>query len=273
MSVAQRIEQWISTPSVRGSNPLRHTILGYIVIALIDSDIIAYSVGFAAKDDPLPYALHSVNKMIDSMLERAGVPDGGEYFCFLTGSGNYREAIATIAPYKGNRKTDKPTHFYEIREYLVNKHGALVVDGAEADDAIGIMQTRLTEKGIESCICSIDKDLDMIAGWHYNWKRDEKYFVRPMDAELFFYKQLLMGDSTDNIKGIPNVGDKKASKLITTIIEECAEDGTVDVLEELYWEILTQYAIHYDRPMEALLENARLLWIRRNNGELWEPLW
>ena len=241
------------------------------MIALIDADIICYSVGYAAKDDPLPFALHSVNKMIDNILDKVGTD---EYYCFLTGSNNYRHEVATIKPYKGNRKQEKPVHYAAIRQYLIDKHEAKLVEGQEADDAMGIMQTAL---GKDSCICTIDKDLDMIAGKHYNWRRDELYDVQPIDAELFFYKQLLMGDSTDNIQGIAGVGEKKAQKMIEYALEEFTEShegySAETELEEVYWEVLHQYAIAHDRPMEALLENARLLWIRRKGNEMWEPDW
>lgn len=240
------------------------------MIALVDADIICYSVAFAAKDDPLPFALHSVNKMIDNILDKVGTD---EYYCFLTGKDNYRVDVATIKEYKGNRKQEKPDHYAAIREYLIVKHEAKVVNGQEADDALGIMQTAL---GDGSCICTIDKDLDMIKGWHYNWRRDEKYYVQSDDATLFFYKQLLMGDSTDNIQGVPRIGKVGAEKIVTTIIDEfdSGDPHDWDVQEEeLYWEVLDRYAMAYDKPMEAMLENGRLLWIRREKDELWEPKW
>ncbi|MDC0529231.1 hypothetical protein OAO19_03070 [Gammaproteobacteria bacterium] len=237
------------------------------MIALIDADIICYSVAFAAKDDPLPFALHSVNKMIDNILDKVGAE---EYYCFLSGPTNFRNDVATIKKYKGNRKSEKPEHYADIRKYLIDKHEATVIDGQEADDALGIMQTKL---GDDTCIASIDKDLDQIAGWHYNWRRDEKYYVYEQDADLFFYKQLLMGDSTDNIQGIPRVGEKGAENIITTIMAEFDAEPWETLEEELYWEILDRYAMAYDKPMEALIENARLLWIRRQQHELWEPKW
>ena len=141
------------------------------------------------------------------------------------------------------------------------------------------MKKELSEKLDEErinpsvCIASTDKDMDMIQGWHYNWRKDEKYYVDEFDATMFFYKQLLMGDPVDNIVGIPKIGVKKSEKIVTTIIDEAAYDNK-PIEEEVYWEVLNQYAMHYDKPMEALLENGRLLWIRReNNDKLWEPAW
>lgn len=224
--------------------------------ALIDGDIIAYSVGFAAKDDPLPNALHSVKIMLSSIITATGADS---YRVYLTGDGNYREEIATIAPYKGNRKADKPPHYAEIRTYLTNIWDAVTVDGKEADDAMGIEQTANPDTTI---ICTIDKDLNMIAGEHYNWRKDLKYSVSQPDADLFFMKQLLTGDPTDNIKGVPQIGDKKAQQII---------DGSKN-MSDLYWRVLETYATKYEKPFEAMMENANLLWIQRKEGELWNPL-
>ena len=238
------------------------------MIALIDSDIPLYSVAYAADAEPLPIAIHSLNKMIDTILDEVGTDD---YFCFLTGRGNYREDIATIKVYKGHRNKEKPRHYHALKEYLIKTHKARVIEGQEADDAMGIAQTL---KPNDTVICSIDKDLDMIAGNHYNWshhgKPSKQYVVSQFDADKFFYTQLLMGDSTDNIPGIPGVGPKKAADYIQLALED-AEEDEADQLEYMYWECLDQYSMAYDRPMEALLENARLLWIRRKKDELWEP--
>ena len=125
---------------------------------------------------------------------------------------------------------------------------------------MGIAQTNAPKN--TTVICTIDKDLDMIAGEHYNWRKGERYVVDQPHADLFFMKQLLEGDRTDNIQGIPRYGPKKAQAVI-----DQSENMT-----DLYWNILDVYAVHYDKPFEAMMENANLLWIQRNEDELWNPL-
>ncbi len=222
--------------------------------ALIDGDIICYSVGFAANEDPVENALHSVKIMLSSIVDAVGADS---YRLFLTGTGNYREELATILPYKGNRKGDKPVHYDAIRRYMVDIWDAEVIDGMEADDAMGINQDA------DTVICTLDKDLDMITGMHYNWRKGVLYTISQAQADLFFMKQLIMGDRVDNIQGIPRYGDKKAQKVI----------DQSDNMTDLYWNILMLYDMHYPRPFEAMLETANLLWIQRKEGELWDPLW
>ena len=229
----------------------------------IDADIIVYSVGFAAAGEPVENALHSVKIMIHSMLDATGT---SEYECFLTGKGNYRNEVATIKPYKGNRKQPKPEHYAAIREYLINVHGAVVIDGMEADDALGIVQTD------DTILASIDKDLDMIEGWHYNWRKNDLYYIDQKTATRNFYRQLLTGDSTDNITGVPGIGPKKAEVILN---EEWYADEEAMPLppteEDWYWRILEEYSKHYEKPFEALYENAELLYIQ-NGGGRWQPV-
>jgi hypothetical protein len=55
--------------------------------------------------------------------------------------------------------------------YLIGL-GAVVVDGMEADDALAIEQTQYNLDMGEECsvICSRDKDLRQVPGYHYGWE-------------------------------------------------------------------------------------------------------
>lgn len=240
--------------------------------ALIDGDVIRYAVGFAAEGEPVENCLHSVKLMINSILEKT---ESTSYSCFLTGEGNFREKIATIKPYKGNRPDKKPTHYNAITDYLMSHHNGEMCCGIEADDAMGIEQfadyaSKRGEEPLSTIICTIDKDLDMIPGLHYSWSIQRKgvvvrpenlYSVNMDEADRAFYTQLLSGDTTDNIPGVPGLGKARS----TTIINSCATE------EDMYWTALCEYSKKYKRPMEALIENAKLLWILRYPGQEWGP--
>lgn len=235
------------------------------MIALIDGDIIKYSVGFASdsggKEEPVNYALHSVKIVISSILETT---NSDQYVVYLTGEGNYREKLATIRPYKGNRdRTKKPRWYNEIHDYLVNVHNAVIVKGREADDAMGCAQMKASGAELPTTvICTLDKDLDMIPGLHYNWRKKETRDITLKEADLFFYTQLLTGDRTDNIVGVPGIGKKKAEKIVTSSMDE----------KQMYEACLAAYAKHYGvaDAEKTLKENANLLWIQREENVLWQ---
>ena len=222
------------------------------MIALIDSDILCYRIGFATNDENENTAIETMAVFLEDML-LFDLLDTDGYELYLTGKTNFRNAIAVTAPYKGNRKDkEKPVHLPLLREYLVTAWDAQVSDGQEADDDIAI---RATELGDEALIVSLDKDFLQVPTWHYNFVKKEKKYVSVDEGLHFFYKQILMGDSADNIKGVHRVGPVKAEKMLeglTTSLDryKCC----VEALGE-----------------ERVLENARLLWLRRTPNEMWEP--
>jgi hypothetical protein len=220
--------------------------------ALIDGDILVYRIGFASENETESIAIARCSEFIEDLILFNGF---GEYQGYLTGKKNFRNEIAVTAPYKGNRKSAKPKHYQLLRDYMESAWAFTMIEDQEADDAIGIAAYEM-EVG-EYCICSIDKDLDMLRGDHYNFVKDERYFITEEEGIKNFYKQLLMGDRVDNIIGIKGIGTVKAERLL----KECKNEN------EMYLAILEAY----DGNAERVLENGRLLWIRRQPNQLWTP--
>jgi len=238
------------------------------LISLIDGDIIAYSVGFAAKDEPLSYALHSAKKMVENIQEASG---GTERQVFLTGSNNFRKEVATLQEYKGNRKQPKPPHHAEIRDYLVSAQDAIVVDDYEADDALGIIQYNPPE-GKDTIICTIDKDLDMIAGKHYCWrgKREGLYGVSQVEADRFFYTQLLTGDSGDNIPGLYKYTSAKATTKVKKPLEYMTDPIEMYEYVRGVYHRNASYGTNFPiEPDDFIEEIGKLLWIQRQPNQMW----
>lgn len=125
---------------------------------------------------------------------------------YLSGANNFRYTIGKTKPYKGNRATMvRPQFLPQIRQYLIDNMNAIVVEVYEADDAIA------TDMTINGAIhCGVDKDMLQIAGKHYNYVKKEWIEVTPEEATLTLYRQILMGDASDNIPGLPRIGEKKA---------------------------------------------------------------
>ena len=223
---------------------------------LVDGDIIAYRAAFATQDDLPKDAEEKVEILLDFILEETldfTTPD--KYIVYLTGSNNFRFDIAKSYPYKGNRvKSEKPKHLKHVRNYLIKKFNAIVSEGEEADDLIAIEATRL---GPDTIVASIDKDMLQIPCRHFNFNKEEWTTVDKWSGTKFFYTQILTGDNADNIKGLYGIGPVKAKK----ILEKCNT-------EEGLWEACVKA---YEGDTDRVIENARLLWLRRREGEMWEP--
>jgi hypothetical protein len=214
-------------------------------LAIIDADIICYRVGFASEDSDEAICLARVTTLVNEIVYRDLKCD--DYKAYITGKGNYRNDIAVTEPYKGNRKDAKrPKHYDAIRTHL-QRLGAELVEGQEADDAVAIEAT-----STGGWIVSIDKDLDQVAGWHYNFVKHEEYYVTEEQALRNFYTQMLTGDRTDNIIGLKGIGPKKAEKILV----DCKTE------EEMYATVVKSY-LEAGLTEERITENAGLLWLRR----------
>lgn len=218
-------------------------------IALIDGDILLYRIGFTTQEETEAIALVRLNQYIDDILYKSKASD---YKLYLTGSNNFRKAI--YPDYKANRKADKPKHFKALKDYMINFEQAILEEDQEADDAMGINQTDST------IICSIDKDLLMIPGKHYNFVKEKFTTVTEEEGLYTFYKQLLTGDSTDNIPGLPKVGPKTAEKLLAGASDEAGYKEKT----------LAAYTTHFGSDaMDRINMIGKLIWIRRKENEVW----
>lgn len=250
---------------------------------LIDGDIIVYRAGFAAdsgrtkwykenvnadptkeelaaflaQEDYLTHALGNTKTCLDDIVIKF---DEAKAETYLSGAGNFREQAATILPYKGNRDPlHRPKYYREIKKYMESSWAASVIDGMEADDAMGIRQFGATDDS--TIIVSIDKDLDMIPGHHYNFVKKEYYYVDQEYADSRLFWQMLVGDRTDNIPGIDKIGPVNANRIC---YEECG--GDVDKIRDAVKEL---YQKQYGPDWEgAYFEVGTLLYILRRPEEL-----
>ncbi len=110
----------------------------------------------------------------------------------------------------------------------------LRIEGFEADDIMATLARRLAGDDLDVYLVSRDKDLDQVLTDHvrmYDPGKDMVIDVASMTEAKGYppskavEAQMLIGDSTDNIKGVPGVGPKKAAQLLS-------EYGTVAAIIE-----------------------------------------
>lgn len=220
--------------------------------ALIDADLIAYRCAATCEEfDEPTTAIDRCFYQVEAILHSTQA-DG--YTLYLTGSGNFRYKINP--EYKAHRKDKpKPKWLQQCREALVATWQAKVTEGIEADDALGINQNEST------IICSLDKDLLMIPGRHFNWVKEEITEVTPFSGLRHFWKQTIIGDTADNIQGVRGLGVKKAERIIDPIEADSTEEldkKCYEVVKGLYGDI------------DRLHMNAKCLWILREEDGVWQ---
>jgi len=220
---------------------------------LIDGDIIGYRVGFSSEEENEKIALARTATFVETMLweDLQGVES---YQGYITGKTNFRNEIAVTAPYKGNRTAPKPKHLELIRDYLVSAWDFKISDNEEADDCIAIEHVA---NNYQTIIASIDKDFMQLKGKHWNYVKKEMKEVSEHEALINFYMQVLTGDRTDNIIGIKGIGPVKAERIL----------AGCESAAEMYLACVEAYGGTTDR----VIENAKLLHLRRTVGEFWKP--
>lgn len=156
---------------------------------------------------------------------------------------------AMFEAYKGTRKP-MPRELHEqvpvIKQVLQAMNVYIIeMEGYEADDLIGTMSRLGEEAGMEVSVISGDRDLLQLATSKVKiripkTKRSgtkiedyleqqvvERYQVTPTQ---FVELKALMGDASDNIPGVPGVGEKTATKLI---VQYHSVDGVYEHLDEM----------------------------------------
>lgn len=128
----------------------------------------------------------------------------------------------------------------------------------------------------ETVICSRDKDVRMCPGWHYSWECGKQASVGPILVDelghltqinpkkvfgvgaKFFYYQLLVGDTVDNIGGIKGCGPAFAFKLLNNAV-------SIRQCYELVSEVYIRH--HGDDWKTKFREQSDLLWMVREINE------
>ena len=214
-------------------------------IALLDGDIILYSVCFPKKqteeeiklmgnqlDRTLDDVINEINNYLIDVLVTTNCIF---YKGFLSGK-SFRKDIATIKEYKGNRTQEKPKYFYELKKYLIEQWGFYQDNELqyEADDLIASWNKIYKERNWNPIIITIDKDMDQLSGNHYNPRKKEFYSISESQANYFLWNQIIVGDSTDNIKGIEGIGKIGASKILQNKLDHECKLAVIDAYISKY---------------------------------------
>jgi len=267
-------------------------------ICLIDADVIAFagaSIGQDKEVDDDGEVVINVHRftnvesyivnMVESIMEAC--ESTSTPYMFLSGKTNFRFEVATVKPYKGTRPKEKPFHLANARAFIQSRYNTYTSVGCEADDLMAMAMTSYRKQDIPSIICTVDKDLLQVEGWHYRWeghnfgetlphfvdklgtlegeydegvsektKKPYKKFISKSikgDGYLWLMAQTLLGDVVDNIPGLEGCGPKATYELL---------HGTTSCVDALALVVGAYYAKYGDDSWEErLTEQARLVYM------------
>ena len=201
-------------------------------LVLIDGNSIAYRAFFALpllnNDKGIhTNAVYGFTMMLMKILE----DEKPTHILVAFDAGKTTFRHKTFSEYKGGRQKTPPElseQFPYIRELLkAYQISAYELENYEADDIIGTLSLQAEKEGFEIKVISGDKDLTQLSSPMttvgitrkgitdievYTPRHiEEKYGLTP---EQIIDMKGLMGDTSDNIPGVPGVGEKTAIKLL-----------------------------------------------------------
>jgi DNA polymerase-1 len=167
--------------------------------------------------------------------------------------------------YKTNRKKIEPSlrRQVSIAKEIIKYMDIPVIEksGYEADDVIATLSKMFANEGKEVTIVSSDKDVLQLVSdnvYVYNEAKDilfdrEKvvaaYGVEPQELVYVF---ALMGDSSDNIIGVPGVGEKKAVRIVQSV-------GKINSIEDLMNRVEKKVKEEIEPYLETIKRNIMLI--------------
>ena len=202
---------------------------------------------------------------------------------YLKGETNFRDAL--YDKYKQKRgtavsNTRRSPFVQPLRDRLEAEGWGVRAINCEADDMIAIKAHECRRLGLPYIVATIDKDLLMIPGKHYRMHRmvqgkkakikEAIITVSLEEANMFYYSQLIIGDSTDKIPGIPGYGKAAAENIV----------GICDNEEEMQQQVMYAYYEKFgNRWRDELNLNGALIHMLRTpddhfNVDKWsKPYW
>ena len=264
---------------------------------LIDADVLA--VAGAATAERLDEegnldlgGFQQVATWIEGMVEDImNACDSQVVIMYLSGKGNFRYDVATVKPYKANRKP-KPFHVANAKAFITSRYSTYISKGCEADDLLALSMTSYRRDDVPCILCTIDKDLLQVGGWHYKWETWNSPEVKPHfvddfgkiegeydegisektgkpykrfipksfkgEGYLWFMAQILTGDVVDNIPGLEKCGSKTAYE---SLLHCKTKEEALYIVINLYKE---KYGDTYE---ERLTEQARLVYMIRERDK------
>lgn len=173
------------------------------------------------KPEPIKNCIHTLKQQIVSIKEQV---KADRHFGFTGKGKTFREDVSTIIKYKGNRDGMlRPLHLDELKQYLIRNHSCEMITEIEADDACTMATYEAWQKWSKTkssddkvTLAYTDKDYQACAGFLFHVDTQQFYkggprfgklYIEPRftkapkvwgEGRMFYYFQIMSGDSADN---------------------------------------------------------------------------
>ena len=253
---------------------------------LVDSDIVAYKFA-SSNQENFKWPNGRASKHLEDFSEVTAQCDlwlselqdklnADEMIICLSCPSAEGFRMKVLPSYKGNRVgVEKPAYLQALKDHMKANYKFYERPSLEADDVMGILSTHPTLIPGKKIIVSEDKDMKTIPGWLYNPRKDNKpKVIHEHTADWWHLYQTLVGGATDNYKGCPGIGEKKAQEAL----QGSPGDLTGCTVEDMWQAVVALFEAKGLTEEDALVQArvARILRasdydFKRKEVILWNP--
>jgi hypothetical protein len=222
---------------------------------------------------------------VDNLRGLAGAQHVHLHLTPSTSNKGGRYDLAVLKEYQGNRvDKPKPRYLGIMREWLVKRYPGTLHQFCEADDGMSSAQYAAIARDERnlSIIASKDKDLNMVPGLHLDWNTgqitdtwngdDDFGEVKLIEHKMpsgtvkklkgfghkFFWAQMLVGDTADNISGMPAIPGHvmnyiKPTQAVIKAKAVLEDESASDVKKEKAQKVLDERTAGQCGPATAIL--------------------
>lgn len=228
------------------------------VLPILDWGTAVYAAADVATKNELneTTAKHSIYIALrESLLSLLNFCQHDSAIIFIDGSNNFRKVVDP--GYKISR-INRPKYLDLAKDIASSRFGAIKTNGYEADDAVIVVHNHYSKMlHIPCAIASIDKDLTQVPSLFVRLPTVktpyEAFAITTEMANDNLLMQILKGDSGDDVKGLPGVGNAEAFKIINGMskLTFTNKDGVIEPLIPSYTNNLNTYDVKWLRVVEA----------------------
>lgn len=190
--------------------------------------------------EDIKVALAIVKNQIDDIISRTWAD---ETLFYISGKNNFRDSLPLPTKYKGTREnTIRPILLPDVRQYVVDKYKAKIINDMEVDDMVIISGYEYLKKGYDVTIITNDKDSKAYSGlkiFDFTKGEDAREEVLPQFGKLWidektkkpkgngfiwFCFQWVNGDITDCFKPSELSGDKFGDMSSYNLLKDCKDE-------------------------------------------------
>ena len=216
------------------------------MIVLVDADSLVWSSCYRKKENIYDTGMNNIedakskfDEVLMSIINTIEETYELDKVIVFNGSrGNFRNEITK--DYKANR-IDKeiPIVLNQLHEYVKEQYESISGVGVETDDVVATYWTKLSKTFGRNnvMIVSIDKDYKQLPCiiYDYHYKKKRYYNISKQEAKRFFFEQMIIGDSADNVNYCKGYGKSYCEAHLT----ECNSDysyfkGVFSLYKKIY---------------------------------------